>query len=153
MFQSNSCLSYFLVTFIPDLYLVGKNTKQHSKVHIQKHLHLLHSFHQFISEPTHLLPHPNSSIDLIFTDQPNLVINYSTHSSFNFKCHHQIIYCKLNPNTEYHPPYQQLDQDYKKAHINSVEANKLVTFNYHDPPSINYFLKNKIKWKHQTKRL
>ena len=43
----------------------------------------LHNFHQLISEPTHLLPHSNSCIDLIFTDQPNLVVNCGTHSSLN----------------------------------------------------------------------
>ena len=50
----------------------------------------LHNFHQLISEPTHLLPHSNSCIDLIFTDQPNLVVNCGTHPSLNPKCHLQI---------------------------------------------------------------
>ena len=36
----------------------------------------LHNFHQLTSEPTHLLPHSNSFIDLIFTNQPNLVVNW-----------------------------------------------------------------------------
>ena len=46
------------------------------------------NFHQLISEPTHPLPHSNSYIDLIFTDQRNLVVNCVTHSSLNSKCHH-----------------------------------------------------------------
>ena len=41
----------------------------------------LHNFHQLISEPTHLLPHSSSCINLSFTDQPNLLVNCSTHSS------------------------------------------------------------------------
>ena len=34
----------------------------------------LHGFHQLISEPTHVLPTSTSCIDLIFTDQSNLVV-------------------------------------------------------------------------------
>ena len=51
-------------------------------------LRSLYNFHQLISEPTHPLPHSNSYIDLIFTDQRNLVVNCVTHSSLNSKCHH-----------------------------------------------------------------
>ena len=47
----------------------------------------LHGFHQLISEPTHLLPTSTSCIDLIFTDQSNLVVDSGTHSSLNHKCH------------------------------------------------------------------
>ena len=41
-----------------------------------RHLEALTSLHNL-----HLLSHSNSSIDLIFTDQPNLVVNCGTHSS------------------------------------------------------------------------
>ena len=54
----------------------------------------LHNFHQLISGLTHLLPHSNFYIDLIFTDQPNLVVNCGTHS-LNSESHHQITQCKL----------------------------------------------------------
>ena len=56
-------------------------------------LTFLDNFHQFISEATHLQPHSNSCIDLIFTDQPNLVVSWGTHSSLNS-------FCKLNLNIE-----------------------------------------------------
>ena len=68
----------------------------------------LHNFYQLISEPTHLLPHSNSCINLIFTDQPNLVVNCGTHSFLNPKCHDQITHCKLNLNIEYLSPYERL---------------------------------------------
>ena len=74
---------------------------------------------QLSSEPTHLLPHSNSFIDLIFTDQPNLVVNYGTHFSLNSKCLHQITHCKLNLNIEYSPLNERLVRDYKKAHIDT----------------------------------
>ena len=48
-------------------------------------------FNQIINEPTHTLNKSSSCIDLIFTLQPNLVIESSVHSS-----HHQIAYVKFN---------------------------------------------------------
>ena len=56
----------------------------------------LHNFDQLLSEPTHILSNSNSCIDLIFTNQPNLVVNCGTHSTLNSKYHHQITHCKLN---------------------------------------------------------
>ena len=145
----------------------------------------LHSLHQLVSEPKHLLPQSNSCFDLIFTDQPNLVVNCSTNTSLNSKCHHQITHCKLNLSIEYPPPYERLVWDYRKANIESIQKsfksvnwenlfynktvnkqvsifnetttnifsdfvpNKLVTFDDSNPPWMNDFIKNKIKWKHQ----
>ena len=48
--------------------------------------------HQLISEPTHLMGDSKSSIDLIFTDQPNLVVDTGVHPSLHEQCHHQIVY-------------------------------------------------------------
>ena len=81
----------------------------------------LHGFHQLISEPTHLLLTSASCIDLIFTDQSNLVVDSGTNSSLNPKCHHQIIYCRLNHNIKNPPPYQRLVWDYKKANVESIK--------------------------------
>ena len=136
-------------------------------------LTFLDNFHQFISEATHVQPHSNSCIDLIFTDQPNLVVSCGTHSSLNS-------FCKFNLNIEYPPPYEWLVWDYKKAHIDNIKnsiksvnwkfllniktvnkqvtifyetlinifsntvPNKLVTFNDPcDPPWMNDFVKIK----------
>ena len=41
-------------------------------------LTIVHRLQQLISEPTHLLPNSLSCIDLIFTDQPKLVVNSSS---------------------------------------------------------------------------
>ena len=80
-----------------------------------------YGFHQLVSEPTHLLPTSTYCIDLIFTDQPNLVVDSGTHSTLNPKCHHQITYCKLNLNIKYPPPYQRLVWDYKRANVESIK--------------------------------
>ena len=49
-----------------------------------------YGFQQLISEPTHILNNSSSCIDLIFTDQPNLVNNSGTHPSLYPNCHHKI---------------------------------------------------------------
>ena len=80
----------------------------------------LHCFHQPISEPTYLLPTSTSCINLIFTDQSNLVVDSGAHSSLNPKCHHQFTYCKLNLNIKYSPPYQRLVWNYKRTNAESI---------------------------------
>ena len=52
---------------------------------------------QIISEPTNFEPSKNPScIDLIITDQPDLIPDSGTRASFDSFCHHQIFYCKVN---------------------------------------------------------
>ena len=170
---------------MPDHYPGGKKGKTTAGgTHVEA-LTSLYYFHQLISEPTHLLPQSNSCIDLIFTDQPNLLVNYGIQASLNSKCHHQITHCKFNLNIEYPPPYERLVWDYRKANIESRQKsvksvkcktlfnnrtvnkqvsifnetminifsnfapNKLVKFDDSNPPWMNEFIKNQIKWKHQ----
>ena len=56
----------------------------------------MHGFHQLTSQPTHLLPQPSSCIDLIFTDQLNLIVGSGVHPSLHSNCNHQITHCKLH---------------------------------------------------------
>ena len=77
----------------------------------------VYGFHQLISQPTHLLPQNSSCIDLIFTDQPDLIVDSGVHPSLHLNCHHQITYCKLNLNTEYLPPYEHFVWDCKRANV------------------------------------
>ena len=52
---------------------------------------------QVISEPTHFEPGKKPScIDIIVTNQPNIVLDSITRASSDPFCHHQIIYCKAN---------------------------------------------------------
>ena len=59
-------------------------------------------FHQIINKPTHILNNSSSCIDLIFTTQPNLVMESGVHSSLHANCHHQLPYVKFNLNIFYH---------------------------------------------------
>ena len=52
--------------------------------------------HRLIAEPTHLMGDSKSCIDLIFSDQPNLVIESGVHQSLHEQCHHQIVFGKLS---------------------------------------------------------
>ena len=58
-------------------------------------------FLQLINEPTHTQTNSSSSIDLIFTDQPNLSVNSGVHASLHQNCHHQIVHTKFSRNISY----------------------------------------------------
>ena len=51
---------------------------------------------QVINEPTHTSQNFNSCIDLLFTNQQNLITDSGIHPSLHSNCHHQIIYGKFN---------------------------------------------------------
>ena len=48
-------------------------------------------FSQLINEPTHIYTSSSSFIDLIFTDQPNLLVNSGVHELLHPNCH-QIVH-------------------------------------------------------------
>ena len=66
------------------------------------------------------LPNSSSCIDLIFTNQPNLVTESGVYPSLLLKCHYQIVFAKLNLNVEYPPLYERLIWDYKNVNIPSI---------------------------------
>ena len=80
-----------------------------------------YGLHQLISDPTHLLPNSSSCIDLIFTDQPNLVVDSGVHPSLHPNCHHQITFPRYNVTAEYPPPYEKLVWNYIKAITESIK--------------------------------
>ena len=75
---------------------------------------------QLISAPTHILQNSSSCIDLIFFNQPNLVIDSVIHPSLQQNCHNQVIFCKLNLKIEYPPSYAHEVWDYRKAQTDLV---------------------------------
>ena len=70
---------------------------------------------QVIKELTYILDTSRSCIDLIFTSQPNMVIDYSVHASLHLSCHHQIIYAKFDLKIFYLPPYGRTVLHFKHA--------------------------------------
>ena len=90
-----------------------------------------HGFKQIISDPINILPQSSSCIDLIFTDQPNYVIDCGTHPSLHPNCEHQITFCKLNLKVEYPPPYEHLVWNFKKSNNDAIKkVIELVNWNF-----------------------
>ena len=112
---------------------------------------------QLISDPTLLLLNSSSYIDLIFTDQPILIVDSGFHPSLHSKCHHLITYCRCNLTVEYPTPMKDLSEiiyiltnwDHlfinKDAHQQvkiltdaffffNFTPYKVVTFDHRDPP-------------------
>ena len=75
---------------------------------------------EVITEPTHILESSAGCIDLIFINQPNVVMDSGVHLSLYRKFHHQIIYSKLNLKIEHPPPYIHKIWDYNRSETNSV---------------------------------
>ena len=77
---------------------------------------------QIISERTHLLDNSSSCIELIFTSQPNLMIDEGAHPPLHANCHHQIVYAKFNLKIHYPPPYEREVLHFQKAEINLIRT-------------------------------
>ena len=75
---------------------------------------------QIINSPTHILPNSASCIDLLFSSQPNLITDSGVHASLFPRCHHQIIFAKINFKIFFQPSYERLIWDYSKANINAI---------------------------------
>ena len=77
--------------------------------------------YQLINEPTHLLQNSSSCIDLIFTSQPNIVVESDVWPSLQPNCHHQIIFTKFNLKIYYPPPYLREVWHYKEANSDLIK--------------------------------
>ena len=76
---------------------------------------------QIISEPTNFQEHCSPScIDLIITDQPNLVLNSGVRASPDPTCKHQIIFCKINFAIPPPPSYERKVWQFNKANICAI---------------------------------
>ena len=80
------------------------------------------ALHQLINEPTQLLENSFSCIDfrVIFTSQPNLVVEPGVHPSVYPNCHHQIVFAKFNLMVSYLPPYSREVRHYREANSNVI---------------------------------
>ena len=77
---------------------------------------------QLINEPTNFTPGKNPTcIDLIATDQPNLILEQGTRSSLDPTCHHQIIFCKANLKTPPSKPFDRKIWHYQRANVPAIK--------------------------------
>ena len=87
--------------------------------------HLLSSLglSQVICEPTNFEPNKQPScIDLVITDQPNLVLDSGTRASLDPYCHHQIIYCKVNLRIPPSPPLDGKIWHFNRANSAAIKS-------------------------------
>ena len=87
---------------------------------ILQNLTSLYGMKQLISGPTHTLQHSPSYSDLIFFNQPNLVLDSCILPSLRQNC--QVIFCELNFKIEYPPPYAREVWDYGKAQTDLINC-------------------------------
>ena len=109
----------FLVVAIRDFNAKSSNRFCKDKTNFEgdaiENLTSLFGLQQVIKEPTYILDTSSSFIDLIFTSQPNLIIESGVHSSLHSNCHHQIIFAKFNLEVVYPLHYVQQVSYYKDA--------------------------------------
>ena len=74
-----------------------------------------------IKEPIHILDSSSTCIDLIFTSQPNLIIESGVHPSLHPYWHHQIVYVKFNLLIHFPPPYSWEVWPYKDANTELIK--------------------------------
>ena len=82
-----------------------------------------HECYQVISEPTNFEPNKNPScIDLVITDQPNLILDSGTRVSLDPYCHHQIIYCKVNFRIPPPPSLDRKSWHFSRANLAAIKS-------------------------------
>ena len=80
----------------------------------------IYGLSQLIQKPTHILNLSSSGTDLIFTSQPNLVMESGIHSLLLSNCHHQIVFAKFNLSIFYPPPYERTVWYYERANTELI---------------------------------
>ena len=63
-----------------------------------------------------------SCIELIFTSNPNLINSAGVEMSLFEKCHHNIVYGKIDFKIPILPPYMKEVWDYKNASAESIQC-------------------------------
>ena len=74
-----------------------------------------YGFSQNISNPSNILPNSYSCIDLIFINQPNLVIESRVHPSLHQNSYNQSVFARHNLKIQCPLLYEHLTWDYKNV--------------------------------------
>ena len=122
----------FLTTIIGDFNAKSCNWYSHDKTNFEgsaiESITSQFGLHQLINEPTHLLQNSSLCIDLIFTSQPNIVVESGVHASLHPNCH-QIIFAKFNLKIYYPPPSLRGVWHYKEANSDLIKR-AICNFNW-----------------------
>ena len=105
---------------------------------------------QMISEPTNFTPGKKPScIDLIITDQPNLLLDCGTRASLDQKCHHQIVHGKINFKIPPPPPIERKMWHYDKANTDAIRRS-MTNFPWATQLQLNNDVNWQVKIFHET---
>ena len=75
---------------------------------------------QLVSEPTHLSVNTATCIDLVVTNQPNLINDCSVKPSLHTTCHHQINHIEININNPPLPHHTRKMWHYNRANVPAI---------------------------------
>ena len=83
---------------------------------------------QIIDKPTHVINKSKTFIDLIFCTNQNVISKYGVDASVFDKCHHNIIYGKINIRVLLPPVFIREVWNYSKANVQNIQ--KTLDFNW-----------------------
>ena len=88
-------------------------------------------YSQLIDKPTHILDNSMSCIDLIFCTNKNIISNHGVDVSIFDKCHHNIIFGKIDIRIPLPPVYVREVWDYSKANVEQIKK-AISNFNWNN---------------------
>ena len=86
---------------------------------------------QIIEKPTHILNNSMSCNDLIFCTNKNIISNHGVDVSFFDKCHHNIIFGKIDIRVPFPTIFVCEVWDYSKANVEHIKK-AISNFNWHN---------------------
>ena len=84
-----------------------------------------YGFSQLVNQPTFITNNSRTCIDLVATDQPNLVLANEVHPSLHTNCHHQVNFVKLNLKCPPPPPYERRVWHYGRSNTVAIQTSLL----------------------------
>ena len=78
-------------------------------------------YSQIIDKPSNFTNNSSSCIDLIFTSNPSIIVNSGIEKSLCTRCHHDIIYGKINFRVPLPPSHFRTIWEYKNADAISIQ--------------------------------
>ena len=78
-------------------------------------------YSQLIDQPTHITEESSSCIDLILTSNSSFTSASGVELSLYEKCHHDLIYGKINFNVPLPPPYIREVWDYRNTKLENIQ--------------------------------
>ena len=122
LFQSNS----FLIGVIEDFNFKSSQWYYHNKSSSEDNavgtITKQYGLQQVIKEPRYILDNSSTCIDLIFTSQPNLIIESGVHPPWHSKRHHKIVCATINLQIHFPPPFSRQVWHYKDANTGLIKG-------------------------------